>query len=580
MPGYILPRAPTTYGCLYAEDPMLYADGRPAVGSPCLGAGNVTYLATDVDGALTDLAGDTRNAGGSVSIGAYENAVENGESRITVRVTGAGPVLEAPYADVEHGKDATFRFRGRLATTVLTNGVLAAENVSEFVWPNVVKPGVLSVTFTATDLYVDVNAGSSENDGLSWDSPKHDISDAIKSAGNGDVIHVRPGMYGRITIAQTSKLTDLKIVSTDGPSVTILEGWRNGPCFDVSLDWIANAEWERHGIVLEGFTLQNGRATGYLGGGGACGGTLKNCIIQNCESIGQFTSADTARGGGASGSALINCIVRNCRAGKSVSNGTWYSNEAEGGGVWGGSAEKCEIYGNSCWGTTRSEGPGTYETVLRDCYVYNNKIGTLQEREAVIPAADAALNTAGDMVEIRVVTREPTTAERGDTTERIVVGDSREYASESAAVTAKAGQKPDITFDVASKIAPDKIDAYTEMFEIKTTQNAETGKWENSPELKASVAAELREDLTDAMTTLATAASLTELGTGVTEFTLADPKPGLYYAMEFSETLGGGASFSGPRYLSDGHSVKLAVEHHDSPSGFWRMSVYKTPTGD
>jgi len=580
VPGYILPRAPTIYGCLYAEDPMLYADGRPAVGSPCIGAGNAAYLATDVNGALTDLAGDTRNAGGSVSIGAYENAAEKGECRIMVKATGAGTVLEAPYADVEYGKDATFRFRGRLAAVVCTNGVMAAENVSSYVWPAVTQPGELSVTFTATDLYVDVNNGSFGNDGLSWDSPKYSISDAISSAGDGDVIHVKPGRYGSIMVSLLNKLTNLRIVSTEGRDVTVIDAQHIGSCFDVSLDYIKNAEWERHGIVLEGFTLQNGRATGYLGGGGACGGTLVNCIIQNCESIGRFTTTDTARGGGASGSVLINCIVRDCRAGKSVSEGTWYSNAAEGGGVWGGSAEKCEIYGNSCWGTTRSVGPGTYETILRDCYVYNNKIGTLQEREAVIPAADAALNTAGDAVEIRVTTREPTTVERNDTTDRIVVGDSREYASEAAAVTAKAGQKPDITLEIASKIASDKIDTYTEMFEIKTVQNETTGAWENRPELKASVVAELREDLTDAMNTLATTESLVELGTGVTEFTLADPKPGLYYAMEFSESLGGGSTFAGPRYLSNGHSVKLAVEHHDSPSGFWRMSVYKTPTGE
>jgi len=35
-----------------------------------------------------------------------------------------------------------------------------------------------------------------------------------------------------------------------------------------------------------------------------------------------------------------------------------------------------------------------------------------------------------------------------------------------------------------------------------------------------------------------------------------------------------------PRYLSDGHSVRLGVEHHDSPTGFWRLRVYLTPTGD
>ena len=580
VPGYILPLEPTTYSCLYAEDPMLYADGRPAVGSPCLGAGNAAYLATDVAGALTDLAGDERNVGGIVSIGAYENAVATGACRIMVSSRGAGTVLEAPYADVEYGSDATFRFRGRLAAVVYTNGVLAAENVSSYVWPSVTQPGELSVTFTATDLYVDIATGSFDNDGLSWDTPKYDINDALKTAGDGDVIHVKPGRYGNITVTQISKLSDIKIVSTEGRDVTIIDAQHIAPCFDVSLDWVKNDAWERHGIVLEGFTLQNGHATGYLGGGGACGGTLINCIIQNCESIGQFTSADTARGGGASGSVLINCIVRNCRAGKAVSDGTWYSSQAEGGGVWGGSAEKCEIYGNSCWGETRSEGPGTYDTVLRDCYVYNNKIGTYAERETVIPAADAALNTAGEAVEIRVVTREPTAAERADTTERIPVGDSRVYETRSEAEAAALNQLPDITIATASSIAADRIDVYTEMFEIKTVQNKTTGVWENAPELKDTVVEELRQDLTDALGSLATTESLTELGTGVTEFVLDDPKPGLYYAIEFTESLGGRSVFAGPRYLSDGHSVKLAIEHHDSPAGFWRMSVYKTPTGE
>ena len=411
VPGYILPRAPETHSCIFEADPMLFADSRPMTGSPCLGAGDRSYLA-DVPGASFDLAGDSRSTSGNVTVGAYENAVEAGACRIMVKTTGAGTVLEAPYLDVDYGASATFRFRGRPAATVLTNGVLAAENVTEFVWPDVVKPGELSVAFTAVELYVDATSGSRENDGLSWATAKMTILDAINSAGNGDIIHVKPGVYGSIVVSRISDLTDLRIVSTEGRDVTVIDAQHIGSCFDVSLDWVHNAAWERHGIVLEGFTLQNGRATGALGGGGACGGTLKDCIIENCESIGQFTSTDTARGGGASGSVLVNCIVRNCRAGKAVSEGTWYSSQAEGGGVYGGSAEKCEIYGNSCWGETRAEGPGTYDTVLRDCYVYNNKIGTYSEREQTLPAEDAALNTAGDAVAIRVATREPTTSYR------------------------------------------------------------------------------------------------------------------------------------------------------------------------
>jgi uncharacterized repeat protein (TIGR02543 family) len=570
-PGYILPLLPETQNCIFEEDPLLYADGRPSAASPCLKAGNPELVPADVPGYAVDMAGDARSA--QPTIGAYENAAESGLCRIVVESVGAGTVDRAPYFDAEPGQSVLFTFNGRPAAKVYTNGVLVAENVTIFSWDNVTSPGNLFVEFAPTDLYVDAADGAFGNNGLSWDSPFYEIGYAIAAAGDGDTIHVKPGVYSTILVTSLNPIKNLHIVSTDGPEVTVIDGNHISHCFDVGTD--------RPGIVLEGFTLQNGRATGRRGGGGAYGGTLVDCIVQNCESLGGY-STTVARGGGTYESTLINCVVRNCRAGKSVSEGSWYCDEAEGGGVWGGSAEKCEIYGNSCWGTTRSEGPGTYETILRDCYVYNNKIGTLQEREATIPAADAALNIAGDAIEIRVKTREPTQSERDDDTERIVVGDTRTYATEEEALAAKAGQKqlPDITTDVATRIASDKIDAYTSMFEIKTVQNTETGAWENRPELKDSVVEELREDLTDALSSLATNESLNELGTGVTEFTLADPKPGLYYAMEFSETLGGGASFSGPRYLSNGHSVKLTVEHHDSPSGFWRMSVYKTPTGD
>ena len=570
-PGYILPLQPTTQNCIFEEDPLLYADGRPSATSPCLKAGNSGLVPADVPGYAVDMAGDARSA--QPTIGAYENAAESGLCRIVVESVGAGTVDRAPYFDAEPGQSVLFTFNGRPAAKVSTNGVVAAENVTTFAWDNISGPGNLFVEFAPADLYVDAAEGALGNNGLSWDSPFVAIGYAIAAAGDGDIIHVKPGVYSSILITSLNPIKNLHIVSTDGPEVTVIDANHISHCFEVGTD--------RPGIVLEGFTLQNGRATGQWGGGGAYGGTLIDCIVQNCESLGGY-SGTVARGGGTYETTLINCIVRNCRAGKSVSEGTWYCNEAEGGGVWGGSAEKCEIYGNSCWGTIRSEGAGTYGTVMRDCYVYNNKIGTLQEHEAILPAADAALNTAGDAVEIRVETREPTMSERNDTTDRILVGDMREYATESEALAAKADGKqlPDITLEIASKIASDRIDTYTGMFEIKTVQNTETGKWENKPELKDSVVTELRQNLTDALRSLATTASLTELGTGVTEFTLVNPKPGLYYAMEFSETLGGGAAFSGPRYLSDGHSVRLTVEHHDSPTGFWRMSVYKTPTGE
>ena len=67
------------------------------------------------------------------------------------------------------------------------------------------------------------------------------------------------------------------------------------------------------------------------------------------------------------------------------------------------------------------------------------------------------------------------------------------------------------------------------------------------------------------------------LGKTQMTYQINDTKAGLYYAVEFTESLG--RSFEGKRFMARGGSVDVEVEYTDSAAGFWRSGVYLTPTG-
>ena len=121
-------------------------------------------------------------------------------------------------------------------------------------------------------------------------------------------------------------------------------------------------------------------------GGGASRVTLVDCVVSNnvaknhggiSYSIVSGTDvsrnvATNGRGGGVGESVISNCTVY----ANSCSN---LSNTAYGGGVTGGSAYGCEIYGNysaTCVGTDGKVkagcAGGVYETTLYDCHVHDN----------------------------------------------------------------------------------------------------------------------------------------------------------------------------------------------------------------
>lgn len=88
------------------------------------------------------------------------------------------------------------------------------------------------------------------------------IQDAITAASDGDIIAVLPGIYHENINFQGKAI---KLVSTDGPEVTVIEGLEYGGSV---VTFVSN---ERRGSILEGFTIQGGRGT-YVGGSRKGGG--------------------------------------------------------------------------------------------------------------------------------------------------------------------------------------------------------------------------------------------------------------------------------------------------------------------
>lgn len=147
--------------------------------------------------------------------------------------------------------------------------------------------------------YVDANVASS-GDGKSWSTAFASIQDAVRAAGNGDVVHVAPGRYfGRIRVEIPIDLLG------PGPDQASIEGL------------------QQYGSIISFFFLPFGRLSGFtitygrdMQGGGLflyeSAVTIENCIIES-NYAGRL-------GGGIyanfSPAKIENCIIRNNMAGE------------------------------------------------------------------------------------------------------------------------------------------------------------------------------------------------------------------------------------------------------------------------
>ncbi len=184
----------------------------------------------------------------------------------------------------------------------------------------------------------------------SGDAP--DISSAVSSAAEGDVILVHAGTYNEndISVGKT-----LSITGVDGRGATVVDAQSLGRCFQFNA--LSGAS------LLEGFTLRNGGTSGPVRGAGlscqSSGVTIRDCVVENC-------AADYAGGMHFSyaDATVEDCVIRNC------------SSNDYGGGVYlyfsSPSFDHCLIYGSSA--ATSGGAISCYESspVLTRCTISHN----------------------------------------------------------------------------------------------------------------------------------------------------------------------------------------------------------------
>ncbi len=159
------------------------------------------------------------------------------------------------------------------------------------------------VSFAWTFHYVTVS-GAGNQDGTDPDNAFAGIQAAINVATNGDdVIFVAAGVYAPIVSSNQT----VQILG-DSATNTIIDGGGTNRCATL----IADDADTGGNSALAYFTLRNGDVmSNYMAqeyedcGGGARGGYLVDCIVENC----------TARyGGGVADTTTERCIIRNCTA--------------------------------------------------------------------------------------------------------------------------------------------------------------------------------------------------------------------------------------------------------------------------
>ena len=165
-----------------------------------------------------------------------------------------------------------------------------------------------AATSALADLYV-TPTGAGAKDGSSWANAFAGIQaavDAVDAAVAADANYAIPTIRvadGTYTRGVVSRNMALDVRSENGAAATIIDGFNTNRCV------LCYANGFKTTPTFTGFTLRNGNVTGFSGtdswGGGAGGGTLVDCVIEDCAA---------AWGGGTYRANTQRCIIRRCRA--------------------------------------------------------------------------------------------------------------------------------------------------------------------------------------------------------------------------------------------------------------------------
>ena len=271
----------------------------------------------------------------------------------------------------------------------------------------------LSLTVTATTLYVDANNPAPVPPYTNWVTAATNIQDAVDAAVDGDQVLVTNGVYeagAQVIGGMSNRVAVTKAVtvqSVNGPGTTAIRGY--GPIGTAAVRCV----YLTNGAVLTGFTLTNGATkmsgtrsgggvwcesvsavvsnciivsnSASLYGGGAYSGTLYNCTLSGNSGNGAYsstlnnctlTSNKAGDGGGANTCTLNNCVL----SGNSAS-GAEGGAGGHGGGAYNSTLNNCTLTGNAAYfytsagGNGSGWGGGAYGGTLNNCIVYYNSWG-------------------------------------------------------------------------------------------------------------------------------------------------------------------------------------------------------------
>ena len=208
--------------------------------------------------------------------------------------------------------------------------------------------------YVAATQHVDQTMGDDANDGLSWETAKKTIQNAVDWAVDGDTILVKPGVYkenrGSTGGVSNEKGINATVFSTDGPSSTFIDGDGKRRVVKGTAG-ATQGDWMNHALTLVGFTLQNGK---HNGPSAASFCNLKNCILRNNTAL-NFGIVTIGR--------LENCLV----VGNVASNANLSAEANLMGSV---TLVNCTVYGNHF--EVPTDGPVFHRCNVVNCVVCNN----------------------------------------------------------------------------------------------------------------------------------------------------------------------------------------------------------------
>ena len=579
-------------GMLVVEHPRLTWNYRLGSQSPCAQAGSLTYapnLATDLDGNPRTTIEESKT---SISIGAFEfpEPVDTEKVRVYLGVDGDGAFTNLSYpiagTDPVYGSYAvcpvvgsplTFEITGRAVEEFYVDGQ-ARPVPTEFSFA-FDRQTALFFVMPGRTYYVDAKGGDDANTGLDWANALATLGAARSRVVGRDAIMLKPGTYdpvdftgfkGRLTIGTTGSAAD-----------TIIDAKQSGRCFTAD---------EESDIVVTGLSFVNGHTEESLNGvgGGVCGGTFVDCVISNCYGY--------VYGGGAYKATLIRCSVSHNTC-DCIYDSILITKFGNSGNSWGGgiavcTADDCLIWANDARGYADDyvHGSGCSASDVRNSFIWGNKVNGVNDHDE----SNQYIGNGLVGYSVHNVLHRPTEGERESRPTPVMPGTILPgyYDTEEEAMAAAIGKSVDIPADVANALKLNEFAAtqakysdYTDMFTFvpypvkKPVQKTMLKSilipdaYELRLDLKPDVKAEIIADISKSVQEI----PIVTLGKTQMTYQINDTKPGLYYAVEFTESLGW--SFEGRRFMALGGSVDVEVEYTDSAAGFWRIGVYLTPTG-